>query len=92
MGKVKAAESNGVVVESGVEMPPRNSGSRGRKYPWDEMASGDSFVVDRDRRHAVMSSARFWLERSGRKAEGWRVATRQEGDGERVRVWLWAGE
>lgn len=62
-------------LEKGVPLPVR--AARRRKYPWEEMAVGDSFVVPIHARYGLSSTA---------KRLGIRITTRKIDDNT-ARVW-----
>lgn len=49
-------------IKRGIDIPPPNAG-RPIKYPWSDMAIGDSFAVPRDIRATVVTAARGYSQR-----------------------------
>ena len=49
-------------VEHGIDLPPLKVG-RETKYPWSDMAMGDSFAVPRNIRTIVLAAARGYSHR-----------------------------
>ena len=47
-------------IEKGIAIPKK---SRNRKYPWEQMEVGDSFVVPREMKRAARSSGKKWSDR-----------------------------
>ncbi len=76
--------ANGEIkVESGIPMPPPRVAPRAWKYPWHEMAAGDSFFISgADKRDIERARQAAW--HTGNRY-GFKFTTRREGDG--IRVW-----
>lgn len=68
--------------ESGVELTPPKPPYR--VYPWHDMEPGDSFVVEKSRRVAALTSGASYCERW---APHLKATSRKEDEGH-VRVWL----
>ena len=68
-------------IEKGIEIPSGRKASR--VYPFDKMEVGDSFLVNAKEQVKVMSSARPYGIRTGKK-----FVSRKMEDG--VRVWRYA--
>jgi len=56
-----------------------------RKYPFSDMAPGDSFVVPKEKANAAQAIGRRFVERHRPDMQ---VVQRTEPDGKGVRVWL----
>lgn len=66
-------------IEKGVPMPAYRG-----KYPFSEMAVGDSFTVPLAQRNIVLSSAQHWRKRTMNL--GWKFSTRTVDD-KTARIW-----
>jgi hypothetical protein len=75
-------------IDNNVNLPNLSEGRRGKKrYPWDGMQHGDSFVIPLRDREAVGTSFRVWKQRSPARAQLTYVS-RTIGP-QQVRVWLY---
>jgi hypothetical protein len=70
-----------VKIDKGRPMPEKSG--RG-KYPWSELAIGDSFLV-KSRQFAFGSLANYNKKMKARKQKQLKIQTRSEGD--KCRVW-----
>jgi hypothetical protein len=71
-----------IKIEKTVPMPRRTGPGAPFKYPWRDMAVGDSFFVKNQTTQQISSTARSWGER---QTPPIKFSTRTENDG--VRVW-----